>query len=83
MAVSLSAFLALFPQQDPLVAIFVKGFAHSGAIARLEGLSQLISSVTSSGIEPATFLNHLPYLRPRLHGKMILKLMLLKYVLVD
>jgi hypothetical protein len=53
-----------------LVLISVRGRVHSRVIVRLEGLRQLKNSMTSLGMEPATFrlaaqcLNHLGYSVP-------------------
>jgi hypothetical protein len=57
MAVKLSALRGGHPLPPGrfLVLISVRGCVHSEAIVRLEGLGQLKYSITSSGIEPATF----------------------------
>jgi hypothetical protein len=57
MAVKLSALRSgrPLPPGSFLVLTSVRGWVDHKAIVRLEGLGQLNNSVTSSGIEPATF----------------------------
>jgi hypothetical protein len=46
---------ALYPQEDSLVLISVRGRVDARVIVRLKGLGQLKNPMTLSGIEPATF----------------------------
>jgi hypothetical protein len=46
---------AFYPQEDFWYSFLLEAVSIPGAIVRLEGLGKLKNSMTSSGIEPATF----------------------------
>jgi hypothetical protein len=48
--------VALYPPGRFLILIFDRGSVDPRAIVRLEGLGKLKNPMTSSGLEPATFM---------------------------